>query len=172
MLDASHTIAAVSAKHGRPGLAKTRQLSVLSAQKLELWQSSDYRWRQLFETADVMSEGATRTENEQRVYYGSTSILLPYAALGEAAAGRARDLARLVAADPHARLRAVRVACLEAQLRAGGPLGQIRAELVVRKDKRGIRVDVDVEARVLPERATRKRSPAATSPTRRRRAAR
>lgn len=159
-------------KQSRPGLAKTRQLSVLTAQNLELWQSSDYRWRQLFELADVMSEGATRVENDQRVYYGSTSILLSYSQLGEASAGRARDLARLVAADPHARLRAVRVACLEAQLRASGPLAQVRAELVVRKDRRGIRVDVDVEARVLPERAGRKSAGTGAGTTRRRRAAR
>jgi hypothetical protein len=137
-------------------LAKTRSLSVLATRSVELWQSADYRWRQLFEGADVMSEGRTRVESDQRVYYGSTSILLPFSKLGDAAAGRARDLARLVAADPHARLRAVRVACLEAQLRSGGPIGQVRAELVVRKEKRGIRVDVDVEARVLPERTGKK----------------
>ena len=60
-----------------------------------------------------------------------------------------------------ARLRAIRIACLEAQVRSGAPIGRVRAELFVRSDARGIRVDVDVEARVFknserPERAPRK----------------
>jgi hypothetical protein len=42
----------------------------------------------------------------------------------------------------------VRIARLEAQLRAGGPIGLLNAELVVRRDPRGLRFDVEVEARV------------------------
>ena len=45
-----------------PGLKKAHALPLLSTRKVELWQSSDYRWRELFEGADVMSEGATRGE--------------------------------------------------------------------------------------------------------------
>jgi hypothetical protein len=45
----------------------------------------------------------------------------------------------------------VRIACLEAQVRSVGPIGRVRAELFVRPDPRGIRVDVDVEARVFSE---------------------
>jgi hypothetical protein len=46
-------------------------------------------------------------------------------------------------------------------VRSGAPIGRVRAELFVRRDKRGIRVDVDVEARVFknserPQRAPRK----------------
>ena len=107
---------------------------------LELWQSADYRWRELFEAADVMSEGATRDEPGGRVYYGSTSVLLLVVSRG----GLLPDaelavVTRLLASDPHARLRAVRIACLEAQLQSGGPIGRVRAELVVRPDKRGAR---------------------------------
>jgi hypothetical protein len=145
---ASATIHEVSAKRTRPGLAKTRGMSLLHTRNVELWLSSDYRFRQLFEVADVMSEGATRQEAEGRFYYGSTSLLIPTAKLRELAPERAHDVARLLAADPHARLRAVRIACLEAQLRAGGPLGRVRAELVVRRERRGVRVDIEVEARV------------------------
>jgi hypothetical protein len=68
----------------------------------------------------------------------------------------------LIASDPHARLRAVRIACLEAQVRSTAPIGRVRAELAVRSDVRGVRVDVDVEARVFSDalpRATRRAEP-------------
>jgi hypothetical protein len=61
----------------------------------------------------------------------------------------------VIAGDPHARLRAVRIACLEAQLRSGGPIGRVRAELFVRRDPRGVRLDIEVEARVFDERSAR-----------------
>ncbi len=117
-----------------------------------MWRSADYRWRELFETADVVSEGATRGETDGPTYYGSTSVLLPFESVGghvpDAEGGR---VLRIISADPHARLRAVRIACLEAQLRAGAPIGRVRAELFVRRDARGVRIDVDVEARVFHE---------------------
>ena len=133
---------------------KTRGLPLLSRRNLELWQSADYRWRELFESADVMSEGALREESEGPVYYGSTSVLL----LVESQGGRVPDaaiddIARALSADPHARLRAVRIACLEAQVRCAAPLGRVRAELFVRPSRRGIRVDVEVEARAEAARA-------------------
>lgn len=137
-------------KERGPGPVKTGALALLGARKkLELWQSADYRLRELFETADVMSEGATRSEPDGATYYGSTSVLLPFASHGGfVPRERAGDIARLVASDPHARLRAIRIACLEAQVRSGAPIGRVRAELFVRADPRGIRVDVEVEARV------------------------
>src|SRR5688572_680284 len=115
-----------------PGLKKTREHALLTVQKFELWQSSDYRWRELFESADVMSEGATRDEPEGTIYYGSTSILLPFTSRGgNVPDERAKDLIKLIRRDPHARLRAVRVACLEAQVRCNAPIGRVRAELFV-----------------------------------------
>jgi hypothetical protein len=132
-----------------PGLKKTGGLPLVHQRSLELWQSSDYRWRELFEAADVMSEGATRTEPEGSVYYGSTSVLLPLASHGGMIPDAEVDhVLRLVAADPHARVRAVRIACLEAQLRSEGTLGRVRAELFVRRGGRGIRIDIEVEAPV------------------------
>ena len=153
-------------KPNGPGPAKTRALSIGNTRTVELWQSADYRLRELFETADVMSEGATRSEPDGATYYGSTSVLLPYSSQGGSVPkDRAADITRLIASDPHARLRAIRIACLEAQVRSGAPIGRVRAELFVRQDKRGIRVDVEVEARVFknserPARAPRKTSPA------------
>lgn len=132
-----------------PGPVKAKALALGTSRTLELWQSADYRLRELFEAADVMSEGATRSEPDGATYYGSTSVLLPFVSHGGAVPKeRASDIARLIASDPHARIRAIRIACLEAQVRSGAPIGRVRAELVVRRDARGIRVDVEVEARV------------------------
>jgi hypothetical protein len=119
---------------------------------VSLVQASDYRWRELFERADVMSEGATRDEPDGSTYYGTTSILL----LSESCGGQLRDsdVATAVGAaqfDPHARVRAIRIACLEAQLRAGSPLDTIHADLLVSREARGIRVDVEIEARIVAE---------------------
>jgi hypothetical protein len=152
----------VARKLTGPGPAKARALSIGNTRTVELWQSADYRLRELFEAADVMSEGATRSEPDGATYYGSTSVLLTYASHGGSVPkDRAADITRLIASDPHARLRAIRIACLEAQVRSGAPIGRVRAELFVRQDKRGIRVDVEVEARVFknserPARAPRK----------------
>ena len=142
----------VARKTRGPGLRKTRGIVLLHERTVELLQSSDYGWREIFEAADVMSEGATRHEPEGPVYYGSTSVLLTLVSQGGAVPdAQVDEVIAMIGGDPHARVRAVRVACLEAQLRAGGPLGRVRAELFVRQDRRGVRVDVEVEARVLAE---------------------
>jgi hypothetical protein len=135
-----------------PGLRKARGVSLLDRRTVELWRSNDYRLRELFECADVMSEGATRNEPDGATYYGSTSVLLPFASRGGAVPDElGREIAALVGADPHARIRAVRIACLEAQVRSNARIGRVRAELSVRHDARGVRVDVDVEARVFTD---------------------
>ena len=135
-----------------PGLKKTHALPLLSSRKVELWQSSDYRWRELFEGADVMSEGATRDEPDGKMYYGSTSILLPFSSRGGLVPDdQAEQVARLLTRDPHARLRATRVARLEAQVRSAAAIGRVRAELGVGVVAHGIQVSVEVEARVHKE---------------------
>ena len=150
-----------------PGLKKTHGLPLVRRRQLELVQSTDYRWRDLFEAADVMSEGATRQEAGGRVYYGSTSVLLPVMSRGGLLPDdQLAEVSRLLASDPHARLRAVRIACLEAQLRSGGPIGRVRAELVVRPDPRGARIDVEVEAPVF-ERSRERLRRASRAETRR-----
>jgi hypothetical protein len=138
----------------RPGLAKTRSEELLSRRRVDLVKASDYRFREMFENADVMSEGKTRDESEGATYYGSTSILLPFVSRGGGVPDdRAEELLALLSSDPHARIRAIRVACIEAQVRAHAPIGRVRAELFVRRDRRGIRVDVEVEARVFRDRS-------------------
>lgn len=148
-----HTISEVTARRPKsargPGLAKTRGLPLLRQRSVHVRQSPDYRWRELFERADVMSEGATRTEPEGTRYYGSTSILVPFASRGGPLPdGEVAEILTSISIDPHARLRAVRIARLEAQLRASGPIGLLHAELAVRRDPRGVLFDVEVEARV------------------------
>jgi hypothetical protein len=135
-----------------PGLKKTHALPLVSSRTVELWQSSDYRWRELFEAADVMSEGAVREEPDGKMYYGSTSIVLTFASRGgQVPDNQADQVARLVARDPHARLRATRIARLEAQVRSAAPIGRVRAELGVKKVASGVQVSVEVEARVHKE---------------------
>jgi hypothetical protein len=117
--------------------------------KFASFRTTDYRWRELFESADVMSEGAVRKEREGSMYYGTTSVLLPYVSHG----GHLPDelgllVGRLLSCDMHARVRAIRIACREAQVRSPLPLGRVNAELVVRPDTRGLRIDVEVEAPV------------------------
>jgi hypothetical protein len=154
-----------------PGLRKTHALPLFSSRKVELWQSSDYRWRELFESADVMSEGATRDEPDGSVYYGSTSILLPFSSRGGLIPDdQSEQVLRLLLRDPHARLRATRVARLEAQVRSAGPIGRVRAELGVRIVAQGVQVSVEVEARVHRElehdRAPHKTEPSSPRPKR------
>jgi hypothetical protein len=136
----------------RPGLVKARKEPLFSRRSVPLVKSSDYRFRELFENADVMSEGKTRDEPDGATYYGSTSILLPFVSKGGAVPDDQAELVLgLLGIDPHARIRAIRIACLEAQIRARAPIGRVRAELFVRRDRRGLRVDVEVEARVFEE---------------------
>jgi hypothetical protein len=149
-------------------LAKAHAEPLLSRRALPLVKSSDYRLRELFERADVMSEGKTREEPDGATYYGSTSVLLTFASRGGAVPDEgAHELLALVRLDPHARVRAIRIACLEAQVRAHAPIGRVRAELSVRLDRRGVCIDVEVEARVFGEPA---RGEAATLTSRSRRA--
>jgi hypothetical protein len=138
----------------RPGLAKTGAQPLIFRRAIELVKSSDYRLRQLFERADVMSEGKVRDEPDGRTYYGSTSVLLPFVSQGGGVPDeRALEALRLLAADPHARTRAIRIACLEAQVRARAPIGRVRAELSLRRNRRGICIVIEVEARVFEDRS-------------------
>lgn len=136
----------------RPGVVKARSAPLISRRNMPLLKSSDYRLRELFENADVMSEGKTREDPEGATYYGSTSVLVPFASRGGRLADeQADEVLALLGSDPHARIRAIRIACLEAQIRARAPIGKIRAELFVRRDRQGLRIDVEVEARVFEE---------------------
>lgn len=117
---------------------------------MRLLHSSDGRWKQLFEKADVVSEGAPRGEGQERQYFGSSDILLLLQP--ERAGDTIERIAQAVASDPHVRLRAVRMARREAAQRAQGPLDCVFAEITVSPSPRGVSVHVEVEARVFPDR--------------------
>lgn len=141
-----------------PGLAKTRELALVTSRSVRGYRANDYRLAELFDSADVVSEGMLRDERGGARYYGTTSVLLllSYEGRRDDAEGLPR-YAELAGRDPHARLRALRIACREARVRAGGPLARIEAEVTVRPDARGVRLDVEVEAALVREHDTRRR---------------
>ena len=88
------------------------------------------------------------------MYYGTTSVLLPFTPAGAAPSPEELAALALVAPlDPHLRVRALRIARREAGLRSGGDLGSVHAELTVVVEARGVRVSIDVVAPVAVERS-------------------
>ena len=136
----------------RPGLAKARGLPFVLARSTLLVRAPDARWRELFERADIVSEGSARAEKTGRVWYGSSSMILPVRE------GEGPLLAALAARDVHVRLRAVRTAHREACLRAPTRLGRFSCEIRVAEDPRGVRIDVDVQAPLIEGRARARRA--------------
>ena len=140
----------------RPGLAKTLRAPLFQTRAVRLMASSDARWGELFDRADVVSEGAARGEGAERSYFGSSNIIL--LVKPEDAGQSVESLAGAVAHDPHVRLRAMRMARREAAQRADGTLDRLRAEITVSACQTGIAVHVEVEAQLLPERRVRTRA--------------
>lgn len=111
---------------------------------------SDYRLGELFDAADVMSEGANRPDGAEQVYYGTTSIRLALeSAGGPLPDALHQELAKILRFDPHARVRALRIACREALVRAGNPLETIQAELRFDIEPDAISIHIDVEGKHL-----------------------
>jgi hypothetical protein len=134
-----------------PGLAKARALPLVVARPAVLVRAPDPSWRELFDQADTVSEGAVCSEAHGRVWYGSTSLILPTVGRGDPAI-----LAALAAHDFHVRIRAIRAAHREASLRAPSRLGRITCEIRVIADARGVRIDVDVQAPLIEKRSASK----------------
>jgi hypothetical protein len=129
----------------RPGLAKTRGERLVRSQVVALVRVSDGRLRAMFDAADVVSEGSVRSDRDVSVWYGTTSLILPWPQ--GLSVSRARDFFACIAAkDPHVRLRAVRTAHREATLRAPGSLGRAECEVRVAAREDGLWIDVDVQA--------------------------
>jgi hypothetical protein len=100
----------------------------------------------MFERADIISEGSARDEGAERMWYGSTSLILP------AEAHQASFFAAVAERDVHVRVRAVRAAYREAASRAPGRLGRFSCEVRMSPDPRGVRIDVDVQAPLIERR--------------------
>jgi hypothetical protein len=111
--------------------------------------ASDARWRELFERADVITEGGARAEPGGQVWYGSTSVILPIAP----ADGEPDSMLACAERDVHLRLRAIRTAHREASLRAPSRLGKFSCEIRVTRDPLGLRIDVDAQAPLIEGRA-------------------
>jgi len=139
-----------------PGLAKSRGPSLITTTHSARVRASDVRWRELMETADVMSEGSARREAIGSTWYGSTSMIL---AIPQASEEERTFLAAVADRDVHVRLRVLRIALREATLRAPAPLGSSHCEIRVQSDQRGVRIDVDVQAPLIE-------GPAVARPTR------
>ena len=118
---------------------------------MALARAPDPSWRELFDQADTISEGAVRDEGQGRVWYGSTSLILSTLGRGDPAL-----LAALAERDPHVRLRAIRAALHEARSRAPARLGRVACETRVTADVRGVRIDVDVQAPLIEKATTGK----------------
>jgi hypothetical protein len=127
-----------------PGLAKSRMRGPVTLRWTPLVRGADAAWRALFETADAVSEGSVVDEAAGKVWYGSTSVILILPP--ETTEARLAFLSGVAARDLHVRLRAVRLAQREAQLRAPSTLGRCHCEIRVGSEARGVRIDVDVQA--------------------------
>ena len=102
----------------RPGLAKGKKPALLTLLRTERVRATDGRWRELFDDADVMSEGSTREENGQTSWYGFTSLILP---LDGSTDEERAFFAAAAERDLHVRLRAIRIATREATFSATCP---------------------------------------------------
>jgi hypothetical protein len=136
----------------RPGLAKARALPFVLERRGAFVRAPDCRWRELFDRADVISEGSAREEKTGRVWYGSTSLIL---GIPQADAGPTdrKTLTELASRSAHVRLRCIRTAHREACLRAPGRLGRLTCEMHFSSDSEGVRIDVDIQAPLIERRA-------------------
>ena len=129
-----------------PGLKKAVRPPLALRRSTLLYQASDYRLKELFERADVVSEGAVASDGSS--YFGTTSIILP---LGDNEARTPKELTELVAilaADPHAKTRAVRIAHREASVRARELLERLKTETHFRRRGDSVEATVEVEAQL------------------------
>src|SRR5580658_8738653 len=104
----------------RPGLAKGRRAPHFTLTSGARVRTLDARWREAFEAADAISEGAARAEGNRSTWYGSTSLILRIDAVSDE---ERAFIAAVAERDLHVRTRALRVAVREAAVRAGVELG-------------------------------------------------
>jgi hypothetical protein len=140
---------------------------VVTRRTVQLLSVLDGWWARVLDRADVVSEGSRASEPPGGVYYGSTNLrCVPEprpATLQKLGIGA---LARLMLADPHVRVRLVRLARREAVARAPGPLGVLRVEITAQPAAAGgegqepssaIDVQLDVSAPVVDAAAGQER---------------
>lgn len=140
-----------------PSLAKTRAPALVE-RKGEFIRTTEGRVRELFASADALSEGAVKEEaSGDRVWYGSTSLIL---VLPVESSLEDRALLRAVSEkDVHVHMHALRAAHREAQIRAPGQLGRLACDVRFSDDPRGLRIDVDVQAPLIERRRVTRSGP-------------
>ncbi len=138
----------------RPGLAKSRRPPLVAISHSPRARTNDAAWKDAFEHADSVSEGAARAEARGNVWYGSTSLILPLDAKTD---DERAFLVAVASRDLHVRTRALRVAVREATVRAGGRLGRSVCEVRFAIDPGGVRIDVDVQAPLIEKKRSTSR---------------
>ena len=119
--------------------------------------TTEGRWRDLFVEADAMSEGGVKDERGERVWYGTTSLILGLPV--ETPVEERAFLLALARKDVHGHVHALRCAHREAQSRAPGMLGRTVCEVTFSEDPRGLRIDVDVQAPLIERRRVKRTGP-------------
>lgn len=119
--------------------------------------TTEGRWRDLFVDADAMSEGGVKDERGERVWYGTTSLILGLPV--ETPVEERAFLLALAKKDVHVHVHALRCAHREAQSRAPGMLGRTVCEVTFSEDPRGLRIDVDVQAPLIERRRVKRTGP-------------
>ncbi len=119
--------------------------------------TTEGRWRDLFHDADAMSEGGVKDERGERVWYGTTSLILGLPV--ETPVEERSFLRALAEKDVHVHVHALRCAHREAQSRAPGQLGRTVCEVRFSEDPRGLRIDVDVQAPLIERRRVKRTGP-------------
>lgn len=132
----------------RPGLAKVRRPPHVTIKLKSFVRTFDGAIRDWLELADVVSEGTLRASLEGRdaTYFGSTSIILEWSRSHAGTRPQDADVMRALTRDPHLRVRALRLARREAEVRAGSDLSVLRADFDARATIRGVVLTIDVEA--------------------------
>ena len=142
----------------RPGPSLVKARAPALAERGTFVRTTEGRWRDLFEAADAISEGAVKEErNGERVWYGTTSLILVLP-VETSLEDRAFFLG-VAQKDVHVHVHALRCAHREAQSRAPGMLGRVSCELHFSEDPRGLRIDVDVQAPLIERRRVTRTGP-------------
>jgi hypothetical protein len=140
-----------------PSLAKAG-IPPLIERRGDMVRTTEGRWRELFDAADMVSEGATKEEPDgDRTWYGSTSLILELPV--ETSLEDRAQLLAIAQKDVHAHVHALRSAHREAQSRAPAMLGRITCELRFSDDPKGLRIDVDVQAPLIERRRVNRTLP-------------
>jgi hypothetical protein len=131
-----------------PSIAKVRRPRALRRRDLTLFTLSDDALREIMSTADVVSEGKTSTTGAELRYDGTTSIQISFSQFETDPRVTRATIIEVIAACPHLRLRATRIAHREAASRAHGMLSTLSSATSVSVSNERIAIVIEVSGRV------------------------